>query len=54
MNDLGEAYYVLGIQILHDSTSSVLGFCHKIYIGSVLSIFNMWSCSHRKDTYCER
>ncbi len=32
MKDLGEAFYVLGIQILRDRTDGVLGLSQKTYI----------------------
>jgi hypothetical protein len=45
MKDLGEALYVLGIQILHDRTNGILGLSQKTYIEKILSRFNMQSCS---------
>jgi hypothetical protein len=44
MKDLGEASYVLDIQILRDRTNGVLGLSQKTYIYRVLSRFHMQSC----------
>ena len=43
--DLGEASYVLGIQILRDKTSCILRLSQQKYIELILKRFNMQSCS---------
>ena len=48
MKDLGEASYVLGIQILHDRPSDILRLSQKMYIECILKRFNMQSCSFGK------
>ena len=48
MKDLGEASYVLGIQILRDRTNGVLSLCQRTYIDRVLKRFNIQSCSPGK------
>ena len=45
MVDMGEANYVIGIEIFMDRSQGVLGFSHKGYIDWVLERFNMQSCS---------
>jgi hypothetical protein len=41
MKDLGEASYVLGIQIHRDRRNEVLGLSQKAYLEKVLKKFNM-------------
>ena len=48
MKDLGEAFYVLGIQILHDRPSSIMRLSQQTYIERILKRFNMQSCSSGK------
>ena len=48
MKDLGEASYVLGIQILRDKANGVLRLSQRAYIDRVLKRFNMQSCSLMK------
>jgi hypothetical protein len=45
MKDLGEARFVLGIEIHRDRMKGVLGLSQKIYIEKVLKKFNMHKCS---------
>ncbi|KAM1627938.1 hypothetical protein COP1_016316 [Malus domestica] len=45
MKDLGEAHYVLGIEIVRDRQKKLLGLSQKGYIERVLSRFNMESCN---------
>jgi len=45
MKDLGEASYVLGIEIHRDRTKGVLGLSQKAYIEKVLERYNMHKCS---------
>ena len=44
MKDLGEASYVLGIQILYDRTNGILRLSQQTYIDHILKRFNMQSC----------
>ena len=48
MKDLGEASYVLGIQILHDRLSGILRLSQQTYIERILKRFNIQSCSFCK------
>ena len=48
MKDLGEASYVLGIQILHERPSGILRLSQQTYIKRILKRFNMQSCSSSK------
>ena len=41
MKDLGNAYFMLGIQIYRDCSHSILGLSQKAYIHNVLSRFSM-------------
>jgi hypothetical protein len=41
MKDLGDATYVLGIEIYRDKTKGVLGLSQKAYIEKVLKRYNM-------------
>jgi hypothetical protein len=45
MKDLGEASFVLGIEIHRDRRKGVLGLSQKAYIENVLKKFNMHKCS---------
>jgi hypothetical protein len=45
MKDLGEASYVLGIEIHRDRSKGVLGLSQKAYIDRVLKKYNMHKCS---------
>jgi hypothetical protein len=45
MKDLGDASYVLGIEIHRDRTKGVLGLSQKSYIDRVLKRYNMHNCS---------
>ncbi|KAL5555019.1 hypothetical protein UlMin_037255 [Ulmus minor] len=45
MKDLGEASFVLGIQIHRDRTRSILGLSQKAYIDKMLNQFGMQYCA---------
>ncbi|KAK1581876.1 hypothetical protein Q3G72_009867 [Acer saccharum] len=45
MTDLGEASFVLGIEIYRDRSRGMLGLSQKAYISKVLERFNMSTCS---------
>jgi hypothetical protein len=45
MKDLGDASYVLGIEIYRDRTKGVLGLSQKSYIDRVIKRYNMYKCS---------
>ena len=45
MKDLGEAHYVLGIEITRDRVKKLLGISQKGYIERVLARFNMEDCN---------
>ena len=45
MKDLGEAHYVLGIEIIRDRQKKLFGLSQKGYIDRVLLRFNMESCN---------
>lgn len=45
MKDLGEASFVLGIEIHRDRRKGVLGLSQKVYIEKVLKKFSMHACS---------
>ena len=45
MKDLGEASFVLGIEIIRDRSRNLLGISQKAYIEKVLKRFNMECCS---------
>ena len=45
MKDLGEASFVLGIEIHRDRSKGVLGLSQKAYIEKILKKFNMHKCS---------
>ena len=48
MKDLGEASYVLGIQILCDRPSGIMRLSQHTYIECIMKMFNMKSCSSNK------
>ena len=48
MKDLGEASYVLFIQILRDRPSGIMRLSQQAYIEFILKRFNMQSCSSSK------
>ena len=41
MKDMGEAGYVIGIEIFHDRSQGLLGLLQKSYINKVLERFKM-------------
>lgn len=45
MKDLGDASYVLGIEIHRDRSKGILGLSQKAYIDRVLKKYNMHKCS---------
>ena len=45
MKDLGDAFFVLGIQFHRDRSKGILGLSQRGYIETVLKRFNMHSCS---------
>ncbi|KAI5338097.1 hypothetical protein L3X38_017368 [Prunus dulcis] len=45
MSHLGEANYVLGIEISRDRERKMIGLCQKAYIEKVLKRFNMGNCT---------
>ena len=45
MKDIGEATYVIGIEIFFDRSQGLLGLSHKGYINKVLKRFRMEKCS---------
>ena len=45
MKDLGDASFVLGIQIHRDHTRGILGLSQRAYIDKVLSTFDMQGCA---------
>ena len=45
MKDMGEATYVIGIEIFRDRSRGLLGLSQKAYIDRVLERFNMENCS---------
>ena len=44
MNDMGEASYVIGIEIFRDRSQGLLGLSQKSYINKVLERFKMEKC----------
>ena len=44
MKDMGDASYVIGIEIFHDRTRRILGLSQNAYITKVLENFGMASC----------
>ena len=53
MKDLGNAYFMLGIQIYRDRSRGILGLSQKSYIDKVLSRFGMSNCAS-EDTLVEK
>ena len=45
MKDMGEAGYVIGIEICCDRSQGLLGLSQKSYINKVLERFRMHKCS---------
>ena len=45
MKDMGEASYVIGIEIFRDRSQGLLGLSQKAYINKVLERFGMQNCS---------
>lgn len=43
---MGEASYVLGVEIHRDRSRGMLGLSHNGYIERVLKRFNMLSCAY--------
>ena len=48
MKDMGEASFVLGVEIFRDRSRGLLGLSQKTYINRVLERFNMHNCSEGK------
>ncbi|XP_052289903.1 secreted RxLR effector protein 161-like [Citrus sinensis] len=48
MKDLGEAHYVLGIEIFCDRSRGILGLSQKTYIDCIFKRINLQSCAPRK------
>jgi hypothetical protein len=46
MKDLGEASFILGIEIHRDRRKEVLGLSQKAYLEKVLKKFSMHACNH--------
>jgi hypothetical protein len=46
MKDLGEASFVLGIEVHRDRRKGVLGLSQKSYLEKVLKKFSMHACNH--------
>jgi hypothetical protein len=49
MKDLGDASYVLGVEIHRDRTMGVLGLSQRAYIEKMLKRYNMHNCSRQLD-----
>ena len=45
MKDMGEATYVIGIEIFRNRSQGMLGLSQKSYINKVLERFKMQNCS---------
>ena len=45
IKDMGEASYVIGIEIFRDRSQGILGLSQKAYINKVLERFKMESCT---------
>jgi len=45
MKDMGEASYVIGIEIFHNRSQGLLSLSQKAYINKVLERFRMERCS---------
>ncbi|CAL2259005.1 unnamed protein product [Prunus armeniaca] len=54
MKDLGEAVFVLGIEIQRDRARGLLGLSQKIYIERILKRFDMSMCSRQKVPLAKR
>jgi hypothetical protein len=48
MKDLGEASFILGIEIHRDRSKGVLGLSQKAYIENVLKKFSMCRCKKQQ------
>ena len=44
MKDLGEAFFVLGIEILRNRSRGLLGLSQRAYVDRILERFNMQQC----------
>ena len=49
MKDLGDASFVISIQIQYDRTCEILGISQKVYIDKVLDNCDMKNCSRREN-----
>ena len=54
MKDMGEAHYVIGIEIHHNRSLGMLGLSQKSYISSVLKRFLMENCAPGKAPIVKR
>ena len=45
MKDIGEAFYVIGIEIYRNRSRKILGLSQKAYVNKILERFNMKNCS---------
>ncbi len=45
MKDMGEASFVIGIEIFRNRSQELLGLSQKAYINRILERFNMHKCS---------
>ena len=54
MKDLGEASFVLGIQIYRDCIQNIMGLSQKAYIERILKRFNMQNCKPGNTPYIKR
>ena len=48
MKDMGEASFVLGVEIFRDRSRGLLGLSQKAFINRILERFNMHNCSGGK------
>ena len=48
IKDMGEASYVLGIQILCDRPNGIMRLSQQTYIERIMKMFNIQSCSYGK------
>ena len=51
MKDMGEASYVIGVEIHRDRSKRTLGLSHKAYIERVLEKFKMSDCTPNADKF---
>ena len=51
MKDMGEAFYVLGIQIFRDRKSRILSINQEKYLHSILKRFGIQNCAHALTPY---